>query len=113
MIIIVHFGSSKTPFIAEMVSACGADNRIVKWKECTAADFTDATGIIFSGSPTMFTEADHAPYIEQFSFIKTGAIPVLGICFGHQLMGILHGAKIFRGIEVRTRIKIKVVKEDV
>lgn len=113
LITIVNFGSSKTPLIAEMVSACGAENEIVKWKDCVEKDFEKSAGIIFSGSPTMFSEADHEPYIEKFSFIKSGQLPTLGICFGHQLMGILFGAKIFRGIEVRTRIKIQVVKEDV
>lgn len=112
MITIVNFGSSKTPLIADMVSACGAENQIVKWKDCVEIDFSASSGIIFSGSPTMFTEADHQPYIEKFSFIKSGKIPTLGICFGHQLMGILYDAKIFRGIEVRTRIKIHVMKED-
>lgn len=61
----------------------------------------------------MFTTADHKPYIEKYSFIKEGKIPVLGICFGHQLMGILHGAKIFRGEEIRSENKIRVMKEDV
>jgi GMP synthase (glutamine-hydrolysing) len=96
-----------------MVNTCGAETKTLKWQECSEVDFKDADGIIFSGSPTMFTEADHKPYVEKFSFIKSGEIPTLGICFGHQLMGILHGAKIFRGVEVRTRIKINVVKEDV
>jgi GMP synthase (glutamine-hydrolysing) len=113
MIAIVNFGSSKTPLIAEMVNACGGETKILGWKECAEADFKNATGIIFSGSPTMFTEADHKPYVEKFSFVKSGKIPTLGICFGHQLMGILHGAKIFRGVEVRTRIKINVQKQDV
>lgn len=113
LITIVNFGSSKTPLIAEMVSACGAENEIVKWKDCVEQDFAKSAGIIFSGSPTMFTEADHAPYIEKFSFIKSGQLPTLGICFGHQLMGILYGAGIFHGIEVRSRIKINVVKEDI
>src|SRR5688572_14043371 len=108
MIAIVNFGSSKTPLIAEMVKACGAETKILKWQECSEADFKSAKGIIFSGSPTMFTEADHKPYVEKFSFVKAGKIPTLGICFGHQLMGILHGAKIFRGVEVCTRIKIHV-----
>ncbi|CAN5866812.1 GMP synthase subunit A [soil metagenome] len=112
LITIVNFGSSKTPFIAEMVNACGAENQIVNWKDCVEKDFENSSGIIFSGSPVMFTEADHEPYIEKFSFIKSGKISTLGICFGHQLMGILHGAKIFRGIEIRTRIKINLVKED-
>jgi GMP synthase (glutamine-hydrolysing) len=112
MITIVNFGSSKVPLIEAMVKSCGAACEIVKWDKCSKDDFKKSNGIIFSGSPTMFTEADHQPYIEKFAFIKDGKIPVLGICFGHQLMGILHGAKIFRNEEVRTDNKIKVMKED-
>jgi GMP synthase (glutamine-hydrolysing) len=113
MISIVNFGSSKTPLIEEMVKSCGADCVVLKWDECKKTDFKKSKGIIFSGSPTMFTEANHKPYIKKFSFIKEGKIPVLGICFGHQLMGILHDAKIFRAEEVRTENKIHVLKEDV
>ncbi len=112
MISIVNFGSSKTPLIAEMVASCGAQNEIVSWDECNETSFKKSAAIIFSGSPTMFTEADHRPYLEKFNFIKKGENPTLGICFGHQLLGLLHGATIFRGAEIRERIKINVVKED-
>jgi GMP synthase (glutamine-hydrolysing) len=113
MITIVNFGSSKTPLIAEMVSSCGKENRVVKWNEISENELKKSSALIFSGSPTMFTEADHQPYIEKYNFVKEGKIPTLGICFGHQLMGILHGAKIFRGEEIRSANKITVVKQDV
>jgi GMP synthase (glutamine-hydrolysing) len=112
MITIINFGSTKTPLIAEMVQGCGADCNITKWDDVDKKILKQSSGIIFSGSPTMFTEVDHQPYIDRFSFIKDGHIPVLGICFGHQLMGILHDAKIFRGNEVRTRNDIHILKED-
>jgi GMP synthase (glutamine-hydrolysing) len=113
MITIVNFGSSKTPFIADMVRSLGRDVTIVKWNEVNAPDFQNSRGIIFSGSPTFFTEVDNRPYTERYSFVRNGKIPTLGICFGHQLMGLLHGATIFRGPEVRTTILVQVVKEDV
>lgn len=112
MITIVNFGSSKTPFIVDMVRALGHDAQMVKWNESHPSDFKNVSGIIFSGSPTMFTETDPAPYFEKFDFIKAGNIPVLAICFGHQLLGLMHGAKIFRSEEVRTTIPIRVVKVD-
>lgn len=113
MITIVNFGSSKTPLIEEMVKSCGAKCVVLKWDECKKTDFKKSSGVIFSGSPTMFTEADHKPYIKKFSFLKEGKIPLLGICFGHQFLGILFDAKIFRGPEMRTDNKIHVLKEDV
>ena len=96
-----------------MVVSCGAKCKVVKWKECKITDVKKASGIIFTGSPTMFTEVSANPYIKKFSFIKAGKIPVLGICFGHQLMGIIYGAKIFRGEEIRTKNKISVLKKDI
>jgi GMP synthase (glutamine-hydrolysing) len=112
MITIVDFGSKKTPAIASAVSACGVENKILHWENAKREDFENASAIIFSGSPVFFTEADNIPYTSKFDFIREGKIPVLGICFGHQLMGLIHGAKIFRGKEVREEIEIRVVKED-
>lgn len=112
MITIVNFGSTKTPAIASVVHSFGHQVQIVKWNESSPADFENNSGIIFSGSPTFFTEVDHSPYFEKYAFVKDGKIPTLGICFGHQLMGLLHGSTIFRSEEVRTTIPVHVVKED-
>jgi len=113
MITILNFGSSKTPLIAEMVKTCKEKCVVVKWDKFKRADLKKSSGIIFSGSPAMFTEVNHQPYIKKFSFIKDGKIPVLGICFGHQLLGILRDAKIFRGDEIRSKNKINVLKQDI
>ncbi|MDX1776898.1 MAG: gamma-glutamyl-gamma-aminobutyrate hydrolase family protein [Desulfobulbales bacterium] len=47
-------------------------------------------GIIISASPKgNDIVASHIPY---FHWIKKCSIPVLGICHGHQVMGVVHGA---------------------
>ena len=116
MIHLINFGSSKTSLIADVVRACGSECTIIDWQnfsqEQINPDSYRDSGMIFSGSPAMFTEVDHKPYFEKFAFIKEGTIPVLGICFGHQLMGLLHGSKIFRDKEIRETIPIRVVKKD-
>ncbi|MCA6363028.1 MAG: gamma-glutamyl-gamma-aminobutyrate hydrolase family protein [Bacteroidetes bacterium] len=112
MIHIIQFGSTKTPHIAEMVIQCGFQTHITDWREFSQSDLRDAKAVIFSGSPTFLTEVDHAPYHEKFGWAKEGKLPVLGICFGHQVMGILHGAKIYRGPAVRTSVPIRIVKQD-
>jgi GMP synthase (glutamine-hydrolysing) len=113
MVEIVQFGSRKTPHIAEMVAQCRFENRITDWNAFSVDCLEDAQAVIFSGSPTFLTEVDHAPYHEKFGWACEGKIPVLGICFGHQVMGILHGAKIYRGPEVRTEIPIRILRPDV
>lgn len=121
VITIINFGSTKTPQILSVVRELGFEAEEKNWKEFSSADYArlnDVVGqgkqnkIIFSGSPTYLTEVDHTPYTERYSCIKEGKVPVLGICFGHQVMGIIHGAQIFRGEPVRTDVDIHVVKED-
>lgn len=112
MITVINFGSTKTPQILSVVRELGFEAEEKNWKEFSAADYGKQDKIIFSGSPTYLTEVDHTPYTERYSCIKEGKVPVLGICFGHQVMGIIHGAKIFRGEPIRVNTPITVVKED-
>lgn len=112
MITVINFGSTKTPQILSVVRELGYSCEEKTWTDFSEDDYGRQEKIIFSGSPTFLTEVDNAPYIERYSCIKAGKVPVLGICFGHQVMGIVYGAKIFRGKPVREEIRIHVVKED-
>ncbi len=52
------------------------------------------TGIIISASPQgNDIVAAHIPY---FQWVRDTGIPVLGICHGHQVIGIMHGAELIR-----------------
>jgi GMP synthase (glutamine-hydrolysing) len=112
MITVINFGSTKTPQILSVVRELGFETEEKNWKDFSSVDYGKQDKIIFSGSPTFLTEVDHTPYTERYSCIKEGKVPVLGICFGHQVMGIIHGAKIFRGEPIRVDVTINVVKED-
>jgi GMP synthase (glutamine-hydrolysing) len=70
-------------------------------------DLTGAWGVIVTGSPCSVTE--RLPWIEQASSMLARAvrtqIPVLGICFGHQLLGHALGGRVAlnpRGRELGT-----------
>jgi len=112
MIHIVDFGSSKTQAISDIVKEFGYENQILKWNSCSEKDFQKSSGIILSGAPVLLTKVDYSSYIEKFKFLKNVSIPVLGICFGHQLIGILFGATVFMGKEIRNEVRIKVLKRD-
>jgi len=113
MFYVIDFGSKKTPHIAEYLRKAGATCEVVPWLEPGRVELSKARGMVFSGSPTFFTEVDHAPYISRYSFVKSGNIPTLGICFGHQLMGLLHGSMIFRGRDIRETVPLRIMKRDV
>jgi GMP synthase (glutamine-hydrolysing) len=91
MILIIDSGSSKTPYIEEAINQY-MDFITVNIHEFTEADLTNKLGVVVSGAPLLITEMDVTFYLEKMTWIKTTEIPVLGICFGHQLIGLLFGA---------------------
>ena len=91
MILIIDCGSQKTPFIEEAVDLQMDFETIGLW-DVTKAHTENKKGVIISGAPILITEIDYTKHLEQFSFLKELMIPVLGICFGHQIIGLLHGA---------------------
>jgi GMP synthase (glutamine-hydrolysing) len=91
MILLVDFGSSKVPDIYDAVDQY-MDCQITKWDELDLAELATFSGVILSGAPKLITEMDLSPILLKFSWILDYQKPILGICFGHQILGILHGA---------------------
>lgn len=91
MIIILDCGSNKVPFIEQMVDEF-MDFKTIPVLAFNPQEFPEAKGIIISGAPLLITEIDMSKYLTATSWLKTVAIPVLGICFGHQILGLQYGA---------------------
>ncbi len=83
-VLILDFGSQYTQVIARRVRECQVYSEIVRC-DITAAEVEDMTpkGIILSGGPASVYEKS-APQIDRQIFSL--GIPVLGICYGMQLM---------------------------
>ncbi len=109
-ILIIDCGSSKVPNICSIVKNFGAEILLVHRNNLKPEDATECTGIIISGAPVLITKSDKEDILKPFLFLKNVEIPVLGICFGHQVLGMLYGAEIFLGKEIRTEISIKVIR---
>lgn len=91
MILIINCGSQKTVYIEESVDEF-MDFKTVPFHSLNSDDLLDIKGIIISGAPLLITEIDMSPYLEKVNWLTTIDIPVLGICFGHQLIGLTYGA---------------------
>ncbi len=91
-IIIIDFGGQYTHLIARRIRDLGVYSEIIN-PENFGKD-NDVVGIIFSGGPQS-VNADDA-YRIKFD-IATNEIPILGICYGHQLLAKMVGGKIESG----------------
>jgi len=91
-ILIIDFGSQVTKLIARRIRDLGVHSEIVTPNEVKKIkDFSKVKGIIFSGGPSSVTKRK---YQNVPKHIFTKKIPILGICYGLQLIAKLYGGKI-------------------
>ena len=93
-ILVVDFGAQYAQLIARRVRENNVYSEIVP-HSLSAKEISDyqPTGIIFSGGPTS-VNADGAPQIDP-EIYELG-IPILGICYGAQLIALQCGGKVDR-----------------
>lgn len=91
MILILDCGSSKVPYIEEAVDD-HSDFLTVPILEFKTDNLSKYKGVVISGAPLLITEQDMTPFLEKLTWLKETTLPVLGICFGHQLIGLTFGA---------------------
>ena len=91
-ILIVDFGSQFTQLIARRIRELGIFCEIISHKKVKNKNIDGLVkGIILSGGPLNVYE------IKKYSFDKRiiqKGVPVLGICFGHQILSKLNGGKV-------------------
>ena len=91
-ILIIDFGSQFTQLIARRVRELGVFSEIVSHKKIKLKNINSSIkGIILSGGPLNVYQ------INKYSFDKKILhfdVPVLGICFGHQIFSKLNGGRV-------------------
>jgi len=92
-ILVVDFGAQYAHLIARRVRQLGVYSEIVL-PETSLEKLKDCSGIILSGGPSSVYE-EGVPRVSQKIF-ELGK-PVLGLCYGHQLMSFLLEGKVEQG----------------
>jgi len=91
---IVDLGGQYCHLIKRRLRELGVDADIFP-PETSTDSFSKCAGIILSGGPRSVYEVD-APKMD--SKILALQIPILGICYGHQLLAKMLGARVERGL---------------
>ena len=91
-ILIIDFGSQFTQLIARRIRELGVFSEIISHKKIKIKSINESIkGIILSGGPLNVYQ------INKYSFDKKIInlnIPILGICFGHQILSKLNGGRV-------------------
>ena len=92
-ILIIDFGSQFTQLIARRVRELGVFSEIISHKKIKIPQITkeNIAGIVLSGGPLNVYENDKFKFDKKI--LKLG-VPILGICFGHQILSKLLGGKV-------------------
>ncbi len=91
-ILIIDFGSQFTQLIARRIRDLGIFSEIISHKKIKNKDIDSSVkGIVLSGGPLNVYESKKYSFDEK---IIENRVPVLGICFGHQILSKLNGGKI-------------------
>ena len=110
MIGVINCGSSKTRYIEELVYEFD-DFVSIPLLDATVESLYDLKGIIISGAPILLTETDHAPFKQPIETIIKSELPIMGICFGHQLLSLYFGGYVARMKEDRDWQTIEVISD--
>ncbi|MBW2996840.1 gamma-glutamyl-gamma-aminobutyrate hydrolase family protein [Candidatus Woesearchaeota archaeon] len=106
MILIIDCGSKKTKEIKKVLGNAGFKNQIKSLSDIDSVEFNKFSGIIISGSGLSAKS-----YMNKFKFVKELKIPILGICFGHQVIGLLYGSEIYTMKRDKGKHEIELLEE--
>lgn len=116
MIVILDFGSQYTQLIARRIREFNVYCEIypysfeVEGVKCKAGDIK---GVIFSGGPdSVYEETSPKIKLSTLNYFIQNKIPILGICYGMQLVTHILGGKVVKGkIHEYGFSKIKLIKQ--
>ena len=91
-IVIIDFGSQFTQLIARKIREIGVYSEIINFNQIRVLKKDNSIkGIILSGGPLTATDKNS---IDLDNFILDLNLPILGICYGHQILAKKFGGKV-------------------
>ena len=110
-ITIVDCGSRKVADIVRILEELGVVATVITPSQLATLDADLPAAIIISGNPALIRDTG-VEFLKHFESLSAHTIPVLGICFGHQVIGLLYGAEVTMGKEDRDLREMEILQID-
>jgi GMP synthase (glutamine-hydrolysing) len=96
-LLVDSYGQKYKKYVANYLTLMAgfSDLRLVQEKEAVPRyDLSGVDAVVLSGSERYITKGD---YSEDFlEFIRRVKVPLLGVCYGHQVLALAHGQRVRR-----------------
>ncbi len=112
VVLVVNFGGQYAHMISRRVRELGAYAEVVPHTRIDEylRERGTVKAVVLSGGPSRVTNV--SSYSGSYSRLLNLGVPVLGICFGHQLMAHLLGGEVRSGKGEFGRTEVTIVRED-
>jgi len=110
-VVVVDCGSSKVPIIGAMLEDLGAVSQVISPSQLESIVSDLPAAIILSGNPALIRDTG-TDFLSDFEVLRTLTLPILGICFGHQVIGMLYDATVTIGKEDRDLRRMEILQTD-
>lgn len=104
MVKVLAVNNYPTSYRFERLRSCivenGGDVTTTRWDEDLVSRFSDFDGVVLSGSPDMMSKEDaQEKFRREANAVVNARVPVLGVCFGHQLIAHAFGSAVVTDAE--------------
>jgi GMP synthase (glutamine-hydrolysing) len=113
MIAVISCGSNKIGEFERIFTHSQVEYEVIPMEAMAGVNFAVYTGVIISGSPILVTDPGFETQLARFEFLRTFEKPILGVCFGHQVISLLYGATGQLGEYIKGDELIEIIASDV